>query len=223
MAGNRKGATEYILRNLLDMTGSEDLVDVTRAQLDALSDKEFADLMVAYEKGEDCVNIVVPNLADIDWTVERLFKLADKLGHDYFQHLWVGSPDGKSDEYLTPEKYMVLELPSRRQAQLLVKKRSIPENNKRIDNFTGQVTGDSKAAKISFPETQILRGMGLDQTLTELLKYRGGDIKGAEAMDRVMARDGKVSMASIAHLASGVESTKTLKAYLTSMHLRNTL
>jgi hypothetical protein len=52
---------------------------------------------------------------------------------------------------------------------------------------------------------------------------RGGDIKGFDTMNRVIARDGTVSLKAIEHLSSGVESTKALKTYLTCMHLESTL
>jgi hypothetical protein len=65
--------------------------------------------------------------------------------------------------------------------------------------------------------------MGLDKSLLELLKYRGGDIKGFNAMNTMISRTGGVRLQAISHLASGVESTKTLSAFLTAMHLKNTL
>jgi hypothetical protein len=117
----------------------------------------------------------------------------------------------------------VVDLVLRRQAQLLVKKISIPEDNKSVDDFTGQPTGKSKGSKISYPETQILAALNLDNNLTELLKFRGGDVKGFDAMNNSISKTGGVSLASIEKLGTRVKSTETLHTLLTCMHIGNTL
>ena len=131
--------------------------------------------------------------------------------------------DPERPMYLTHVPYSILELPIRRQSQLLVKKISVPENNKSIDQLSGQAAGDSRSARISYPELQFLMGMNLPNSLVELMKFRGGDKGGFNGMNRTISNDGTVTLKAINHLATGVESTKTLSAYLTAMHLRNTL
>jgi hypothetical protein len=100
---------------------------------------------------------------------------------------------------------------------------SVPENNKVVDVLTGQPTGPSKGAKISYPEVQVLAGLGLDNCVTELIKFRGGDNRGFYAYNALLARQGAVSLKTIEPYASGVESTKSLKAILMAMHIRSTL
>jgi len=56
-----------------------------------------------------------------------------------------------------------------------------------------------------------------------MLKYRGGDIMGFNAMNDQINRTGGVSLKSIEHLGSTVKSTETLSVLLTSMHLSNSL
>jgi len=63
----------------------------------------------------------------------------------------------------------------------------------------------------------------LDQNLTEMLKYRGGDIQGFDAMNNAISKTGGVSLKSIEALGTTVQSTKTLSVFLFCMHLENTL
>jgi hypothetical protein len=105
----------------------------------------------------------------------------------------------------------------------LNKKISIPENNKTIDSLTGQPAGDSKGAKISYDELQICAGMGLDASMVEMMKYRGGDLGGFRALSAMIARTGSANLNTLSAYASGVESTKTVKTILTGMHLKSTL
>jgi len=55
------------------------------------------------------------------------------------------------------------------------------------------------------------------------LKYRGGDIKGRRAYETLISKTGMASQKVLEGFSSGVESTKTLKTFLTSMMLKNTL
>jgi hypothetical protein len=70
---------------------------------------------------------------------------------------------------------------------------------------------------------QVLSALGLNESVKELIKFRGGDNKGFYAYNAMMARHGVVSLKTIAPYSSGVESTKSLKAILTAMHIKSTL
>ena len=185
--------------------------------------RQFDDLMKSFKAKTDRLAVYAPNFGDGGITIENNLAIADSMGHDFMQHLIIHGSGEDEPSYKTPIKYMVVELTARRQAQLQVKGTSVPEHNKAMNQLTGQPTGPSKSARITYPETQILRSMGMENTLVELLKMRGGDIKGFDAMNRTIATQGEVSLNSIMHLSSGVESTKTLKTLLTCMHLKSTL
>ena len=222
MAGNRKAAEAFLLDMIEQIAPGGENKKIYEQLLAEMSDIEFDKLMKSYENGTSRPVIYAP-LGKSSLDVKRNIKLAEKLGHSFFQKLLIGSTDPNEEPYLTPVKYMVMDLMFRRQAQLLTKKISIPEHNNSMNQLTGQPTGASKSARMSYPETQVLRSMGLEDSLVELLKMRGGDIKGFDTMNRVIARDGTVSLKAIEHLSSGVESTKALKTYLTCMHLESTL
>jgi len=188
----------------------------------SMNDKQFDLFMKSIEDGTTRLAIIVPNLNEHKLSIERNLDLAEKLGHNFFERIWI---DGGNEipPYLSTVPYLIVDLPLRRQAQMLVKKISIPEDNKSVDELSGQPTGKSKGSKISYPETQILAALDLNDSLTEMLKYRGGDIMGFNAMNDQINRTGGVSLKSIEHLGSTVKSTETLSVLLTSMHLSNSL
>ncbi len=219
----REEATAYLLSMLDKIDPSGINSKITAESLAGLSDEQFAALMSDYETDKDRPAMYVPAFGPVKLDIERNHRVADELGHSFYQHLWIGSTDPQTPKYQTPVKYMVLELPVRRQAQILAKGISVTEHTRSVDQRTGQVAGDSAAAKVSYPELNILRGMGMEETTKELIKFRGGDLRGFDAMNVMAYRQGEVSLRAIEPYASGVESTNAMKVSLTSMHLSNTL
>lgn len=222
MKGNRKAAMAVITELLNELIPGAPGIAVLEAQLNALSDQAFDEYMTKLETGEEILPLVVPNLQKPKLNQERMFKLAKKLNHNFFQRLWLtDKTTGRT--YLTPVEYLVLELPVRRQQQLLVKKYSIPPNNRSIDELTGQPTGDSKGGAISFPELQVLNAQNLDRTIEEYMKVRGGDIKAMRAMTKQLTDTGAASLDAIAQLGTRVRSTEILSTLLSAIHIRNNL
>lgn len=223
MAGNRKAAEAVIIKIIEAILPGGGNRAIYEDFFSKLSDKQFDEWMQDIHHGRKRPFIYVPVHQPKKLSIERNLEIAKKLGHDFFERVWIDHRDPERPKHLTNVKHIILELPIRRQSQLLVKKISVPSHNRSIDTLSGQAAGDSKSAKISYPEVQLLTGMNLPNAMIELVKYRGGDRGGFNAMNRTISKDGTVSLKSISHLATGVESTKTLNAYLTSMHLRNSL
>lgn len=219
---HRKEAEDFILEYITKIAPGGENTVIYQNLFKSMDDEAFEAFMKGIESGENRLAVVSPNFGKTGITVGNNLDLAKELGHNFFERIFIEG-DENTPSYLTPIPYMVLDLPLRRQAQLLVKKISIPEDNKVVDNLTGQPTGRSKGSKISLPEVQVMASMGLDKTLEEFMKWRGGDTKGFDAMNNAIQSTGGVRMSSIEHLASGVESTRTLKVFLTCMHLSNTL
>ena len=223
MAKNRKAAEKFIIDSVEEILPGGGNKEYYEKLFKNMSDSEFDQLMQEFESGESRPVMYAPNFAEKHLDVKRNLDLAQKHGHNFFEKIWIGSANPDEAPYLTNNAYMVIELPIRRQAQLLTKKISVPENNRSIDQLTGQPSGNSKSASISYPELQVMRSMGLDKTLLELIKFRGGDIGGYNAMNKAISQNGAVSMKAIEPFTTGVESTSALKTYLTAMHLKNTL
>lgn len=219
---SRKNAQDYILKYIDKLMPNSENRAIYETLFSNMDDEDFAQFMDDLETGKKTLSIIAPNFGKESLSTERNLAIAKEIGHEFFQRIWIEGDD-EVPTYLTPIPYLVIDLPLRRQAQLLVKKISIPEDNKSVDDFTGQPTGKSKGARVSYPEVQVLAAMGLDNSLVELLKYRGGDVKGFDAMNDAISKQGGVSMKAIEKFTSGVESTRILKSYLTAMHIKSTL
>lgn len=227
---NRAAAEAVILeyvQKLIPLSGN---VDIYRNLFASMDDAAFGVWMEKLERQEIRLAVIAPNLPEGATTeekelkrldIDRNLKIADELGHNFFEKILI---DNGNDipPYLSPIPYLVVDLPLRRQAQLLVKKISIPEDTKSVDDFTGQPTGKSKGSKISYPETQIMAALNLDNSLIEMLKYRGGDEKGFDALNTSISKTGGVSLKSIEKLGTQVKSTQTLNIILVCMHLSAT-
>lgn len=223
MAGNRKAAEAYcldLMEKLVPGSGNRELY---AARFKAMNDEQFEAFITGLDNGTVDLAVIVPNLKPAKLNVKRLLGVAKEMGHEPFERLWMGGGNTGIPRYLTPKKYLIIDQTLRRQAQLLVKKISIPQDSKSVDDLTGQPTGASKGSKMSYPQIQVMAALGMDRTLEEFLKYRGGDLKGFNAMMASVSRTGGVSLDAIEPLAGGVQSTQTLSVFLTCMHIDSTL
>lgn len=219
---NRKAAEAFILQFCKDVEPTGYNVEIYKKAFELMSDKDFDAYMKDIRDGNAFLVLFKPLYEAKGLTVENNMAVAEKYGLQFFEKL-IYSGDEEAPDYKTPIDYLVIDLPYRRQSQTLVKKVSIPDNNKVIDELTYQPTGDSKGAKISYPELQVLIGMGLENTISELIRFRGGDRNGFNAYNAMFLRYGNANLKTLESYSTGVESTKTLRIYLTAMHLSNTI
>lgn len=218
---NRKAATEFILEYIDKLLPDGRNQKLYADYFSTLSDSEFEKFIADLEKGE-ILKLQAPNDAPVKLSTERNLELAKELGHEFFQHLEITDP-ATGVLYRTPKKYLILLLILRRQAQTLQNKISIPSDNQHVDQLTDQPTGPSKGAKASLPELQIWHAQEMDASITELIKYRGGDRRGFNLMNRLVYREGGVSQKVLSNANTRVKSTDTLKNLLEGMHLTNNL
>lgn len=197
-------------------------VEMLTEQISKLSPEELEALVVSIENGEFPIAIQEPNLSDNKISTERNLKIGEEMGVPFFQHLMLTHPK-TGQVYKTPRKYLVMDLPMRLQQQLLIKKKSIPDNNRQVDELTGQPTGDSHSASLSSPEMQVLRAQGLDRAIEELAKIRGGDTRAFQECNRQIISTGGASQDAIRQIPSEVKSKVTLSVLLTSAHIENNL
>lgn len=218
---NRAGFTKKVLDGIWAITRSKENVEFNKAFLEGMSDAIFDDFAAALRREEKRLSIVVPNFTKNLPTVEEIMAVAEKLGHNFFEKLYVEGKDGLPT-YLTPVEFLILMVPARRASQLLTKKVSAPPHTKVRDAMTGQVTGESKGARLSAPEVQLLTAMGAEASAIEGMKYRGGDLRGEAAMTAMLSRFGRATQQALSQYASGVVSTKTVATFLTcAMHRSN--
>lgn len=219
MSGNRKATEDFILRYIERIVPGGENIAIYKKFFAGMNNQQFDQYINDLDTGEKWLTVFIPNFVGPKVSVENNLAIAEELGHNFFQRLWVGKK-GNTPEYLTPVPYLVVDLPLRRASQMLTKKISIPEHNRTVDKLTGQPTGASKGSKISYPELQVAAAMNLDNCMLELMKYRGGDRKGGDALKAMIGKYGTANLKTLSNFASGVESGKTLKTFLTCMHLR---
>lgn len=227
MAKNRKAAESVILDVIDSICPGNPNVQLYKNLFDPkhpnyLSASAFDDWMGRLRRKEGFLVYVDPPGGKFKLTIERnLNILAPKYGIRFFQKLWYQDESGLW--FQTPNAYLIMPWPIRRQAQLLVEKNSIPESSHAIDDLTGQVTGDARGSKISFPELSLLKAFGLKSTILEFMKYRGGDTRGYDAMNQMIRQTGHASQEAIEPYSGRAQSTVSLYNFLTAMHYDTTL
>lgn len=219
---NRQGAEALILDTIGEMDNGGPNRGIWEQRFSGMSDDDFSVFMDEIESGKQTLHMFVPNQAKHRLDIDRNVRIAKKLGHEFFEQLWLTDPK-TGQVMLTPKKYMVIDLPIRRQDQTLEKKISIPDDNRIVDDLTGQPTGASKGSAISFPEFQILYSKNLENSIEELIKVRGGDELKFREHNRLIMQTGEGSLATLRLTPSKVKSTQSLGIILQSMHLGNNI
>lgn len=220
----RKEATDYAIKLLSKFAGKNESVKEIEGMLNNLNDKQFDAYMQSLLDGSQTIPYIAPNLGKVRLSSEKNLKIAEELGHEFFQRLWMTDP-ATGEVYLTPKKYLVIDLPLRRLQQHLTKKIKIPKDNQHIDEMTGQPTasGPSSGSKVSFPELQVLYSQDLNSVIRELFKFRGGDQEAHRALNKDALQSGMPSMDAVDDGETRVRATEVLSILFKSAHLDNNL
>lgn len=220
MGKKRTQAEKIIIDYIGKLTDDENKQNYVRL-FKSYTDKQFDKFMTDLRDKKNNLQVVVRPGETANITVENNFKLAKQLGYNFFQKLTFSGDRGMED-YVTPNKYLVYKLPIRRVAQLQSKKSAIPTSNKKIDLLTGQVTGQDRGAKMTFPELLLLEPLGLEDSLVELMKVRGGDLGAMNATDNMLYKYGRASLEEVLPHSTGVVSTRTVADIFKAAHIRTT-
>lgn len=216
----RAAATKRIVEYLSMFAGYNDSVKETESMIGDLSDSEFDKYMADLRDEKEYLPYILPTMGTIKLSSDKNIKIAKKLGIQLFHRLWL-TDNTTGTTYLTPETYLVIDVPFRRQQQHLKKKISIPDSNKRVDELTGQVTGSSKGSSLSAPEMQALYSQGMNESIRELFKFRGGDEVNHRNLMRNIINHGDASMNNADDGVSRPKSTTTVGILLKSGHIAN--
>jgi hypothetical protein len=193
-----------------------------KKDLDALTNEQFAALMKGFGEGTQTPSAILPNLTKNTLTVDHLKDVAKKWGVELFHRLVMTDPD-TGREMITPLKYMVIKIHVTRLAQMQETKMSIPEDNLSTDELTGQVTGDSKGSRWSFPEIGVLHARGHDAAILEGISVRGGDEAANRQLEYDIMTTGRGSLARALDAGEGTTSTQNMATYFRVAHLDTTL
>lgn len=222
MAGNRKAAEEFILKFVEKIERGKENVEFLKKKFAEMSDKQFEQMIVDIENGDFVLPLYSPNFKKSRITTANNIKVGKELGHEFFKPLRLTDPT-TGLVYQTPHKYMVIDWFVRRQNQTISKKMSVSNNDKKVDILTDQATGESKSSSLSFPEIQVLSSLGLEDSIVELIKLRGGDTEAYLKMKRDIIQTGEADLEAIKAVGTKTKSTETLSAILKGMHLQNNL
>lgn len=218
MSFNSKKFVDYILEQVAKIEPNNPNVGFYRNKFKTMSSSEIEQLAIAIRNSQFNLPYLRENLNDEPINIEKWIDLAESLGAEVFSHLWETDP-ATGEEYLTPHKYMVPILPTRRQSQNLDTKDSIPVDNNTRDLLTGQVTGASKGSALSKPQLDSLLERGLSNTAMEATKARGGDVEASRVYNRRIIETGGANLEEL--MALGTEATvqTTLRNYFSGMML----
>lgn len=221
--GNRKGAEAHILKwiDKIDPSGvngkmyREDIFP-------SLSDIRFDAWMKQIESGEEFLFVNIPNLTGKKVNVKNNLKVAKEMGVNLFQKITQTDPvTGK--RYTGTRDYLIIDLPVRRQIQMITNKISIQDAGAKRDDLSGQISGTNKGASMSYPETLVLYSQGLDRCNEEFLKVRGGDVQASRVITDSINTQGSASLTLVEDLPTRAKSSATLSTFLKAMHLDNNM
>jgi len=220
MSKNRKKTEDFILTYVKKLTGTDFNIKLYKDLFKSMSDREFEAFMTKIKNKESILQVIIPHDKDATKvTLKNNIKVGKELGYEFFQHVLIG-PTDTDPKRKTTYPVLVHMMPMRRMKQTIAKGLSVSEHDKIRDSLTGQVSGPSKSSSISYPELQLLISMGMDKSINELLKFRGGDEGAMRATKQALLRYGNVSGDFVEQYSTDVTSTKTLKAYFNGMHIK---
>ncbi len=182
--------------------------------IDSLSDKELDVLVEDIANGKSVLPLIVPNGSTIDY--EDLLATTKKRKVNL--HRKIITTDGdKRTKGRIPR--LVMEVPVKKLAQLVDKKRSISDDQHSVNHLTGQVTGVSKSMSITNPELSLMAGNGMYAAIRENTKYRGGDINAKLVIEKLAEAGMEITQETLEKYSSGPEVNNTVKQMLLGMHI----
>lgn len=161
-----------------------------------------------------------PNLSKT-MTVETINKVADSLGIKLYERvMFKDNMTGK--RYMPDNIFAIPRLSIARVKQFVTEKQSLPSGDTKIDLASGQVIKPDKGSSISLIEAQAIKGKGLDLSLIEFLKHRGGDINSYTQYSSELLETGRTNVADTGANTSP-RSVESSSRYLTSMGIDNNM
>lgn len=213
-SSKRKAVETKILKVVKTMDPSGTNHTRYKEMFSKMSDKEFHKLMEDMRDGKAHLYMLFPNM-EVQMKMDSFLKAADLIGLAITERLRrFDSLTGKT--YVTPHEYLLLDLPVRRARQFLKGKSAMSESNTRVDALTGQVVKPDRASALSYIEMQLLYSKGLDRTITEFSKVRGGDIVGGAQFNQQLDEAGQASLNAISE-GTVTQSSITTATLLTSL------
>ena len=215
---SRKDVENIIYKVMDAITTNKDNSKLWRDRLSKMPDKSFKEFINRCDLNKEKIAVYIHASSNNDISVEGCFKIAKELNIEMFEKVFVPPSSGEPGHFTAVPHFIGMNT-LKRQSQTYMKKVSVTSDDTSVDAATGQARGDSFSAKLTYPEIQILPQIGLDDSLHELLKTRGGDVGAYGAMVTQLESTGSTNTKDTDGYATGVQSKKTLKIYMAGIHL----
>ncbi len=214
ISAKRKKIEERVLQIMKMQDKTNENYERYKKLFSKMSDGDFSTFMKLLEEGKTTISMYFPNM-HTPMKLDDILATSHEVGNRVHQRIVRKDPvTGKT--YKTPNEHMILTLPVRRVRQFHKGKISVSDSDKRVDALTGQVVKPDRAAAISYVEMQLLYAKGLNNTLQEMVKVRGGDLKGYSQLKQQMEETGQAHLGAL-HPQSVTQSSIVASAILTSM------
>ena len=191
-----------------------------KASIDEMTDNQLLTFMKDVRDGRNQFTFVKPNMSGNPIKVDYVFDAMKQAGLAITSRIEFTDPT-TGLRTLTNEDAILTRLPVRVQEQLGDKKLGVPFSDGKIDEITGQVTGNDRAASVTSPESQMMNTRGLNKTLYELKVGRGGNVALYRDMKQMGEETGKIHMDDI-NVDTRRRAAVMLEAYFQGMHLDGT-
>lgn len=202
---------QYLL-DFVKNVGGQTNHTIYKTLIDGMDKKTYRNWVETYIRNGR-IHLMVPHEEVSRYTVSKSLSLLKQLGGTVFAPLQITDEDGTTE---TPVDFYVIDLPVRIPTQTVDKGAAVSES-KAVNPMTGQM---NSASKLTSPETGLLFGLGLKETLKEMIKVRGGDQGMQTALNTMLSKTGSVSMEDIERFSSGRTSTETLDMYFKGIHIK---
>lgn len=215
---NRLKIHNSMLSMIREFYPDEEYLSMLDKKVSAYSDEDF----IKFISNKELKIVSSPFKKGVMLDKKRCLDFLKKHDRNPFQRVTI--EDEITGLLYRPErKYLVLPVPIKRVVQSLFHKRSIPTNYSHVDQRTNQPTGPSKGSRISNTEALIInsQGDGYPNALREFYKYRGGDMRALNAMNKLIMDQGGVSHKTLNSLGSRPKSVEVFGTYLTAQHFKN--
>ena len=200
-----------------------DNVKYLKSLFEGKTDKEITELAKTIKEKGMIIPYIAPNFDDKnECKMEDIIAVGKELGYETHQNVWITEEDGIS--YQMPIKHLVGMLYVRRQNQTAMHSAGYADIGNTINTLTGQVTGNSKVTRISFPElTLIAQYPHMEPVMQEFMQFRGGDVKARRYLKWSIANTGYADHKMIDSMGSSARIVSTLNMFLIGASLNSTI
>jgi hypothetical protein len=216
----RQKIVEKVYKVLKTLMPNGDDAEQWKTRITAMSLTQFNAYMTRMLEGKDDITINAPPFGNV-LRMENVLAAAKLTKTKLFHRVWFESP-ATGRRVLSNEYLPIVELHCRRVQQFIDKKLAIPDDDTHIDAMTGQVTSNSRALGLSHPEIQVLQAIGLDDTLSELVRVRGGDMHAYEAFIEQLENQGEADI-NLIDGSTRARVSSTVGSLMRGMGLRHNL